>query len=375
MKSADTNRKIDAETAANIAEAAVTRTSGVPATLYDVEELSEESRRNLVLRSKVALGKQSHSIIIKVTRSPDYAASSADLFANSGLAKEWVARELLGQSQGHNSSALLAGDAEYGLIVFEDFGSHLSSLDTILLNGSASAAEAALTAYAISLGKLHAATVDCAQRHATIIRKTFSAAAIPASVGADWMERPLPEIEGVAIPNDEIEVVRSRLAEPGPWIALVHGDSCPDNVLLSSGQARLLDFEFSAPGHMLLDAVYWRIGFPTCWCAGAVPDDVADRIDAAYRGEVIAVLPEIADDHVFATEAALISVAWTLHNLRWLLESALLTDSTWGIASRRSRILWYLDAAITACRKADILPRCWFPRRTEPVRRIISIEN
>ena len=135
---------------------------------------------------------------------------------------------------------------------------------------------------------------------------------MPLSAGSDWLSETIPAVDGLTLPEEEVEFIRSRLAHPNQWQALVHGDSCPDNVLFKSGKACLLDFEFSSPGHMLLDAVYWHIGFPTCWCAGTVPEALVGRLDAAYRRELENVLPEIADDRLFLSEMAIIHVARTL---------------------------------------------------------------
>jgi len=146
----------------------------------------------------------------------------------------------------------------------------------------------------------------------------------------------------------------ARLESPGPWLALVHLDPCPDNVLLAGdGTARLIDFEFSSPGHALLDAAYWWMGFPTCWCAGRVPDTISRRIDLAYREALGDSVPATA---AFRLESAIIAVIWLFGSLAWLLEDALKTDSTWGISTRRSRILHYLDVAIRMSTDADVLP-------------------
>ena len=149
----------------------------------------------------------------------------------------------------------------------------------------------------------------------------------------------------------ELAIVRSKLIDPGPWLGLVHGDGCPDNVLLSRGDASLIDYEFSAPGHVLLDAVYWRIGFPTCWCAGRVPENVADRIERVYRRELAGALPEAADDCAFSYEMAIATIARLVLSLRGL-KRALEKDETWGVATTRSRILWYLRATIDGCERA-----------------------
>ncbi len=305
------------------------------------------------MRAQASIGGRARSVIIKATRALDYAPSSAAAFSDSGLVREWVARALFGQSETLRPLSLLAGDAEHGLIVFDDLGADLVSMATRLIDGPAADAEGALAAYAASLGLLHAATIGCAQRHAVMLRGTFPAAKVPENMGVDWLAAPVPELAGQGLPEDELDVVRARISDPGPWLALVHGDGCPDNVLLAGDKAWLLDFEFSAPGHALLDAAYWRIGFPTCWCAGATPEPIADRIEAVYRRELAVGVPEAADDEAFQAEMAIASVARLLFSLRWLLNGALAQDSVWGIATRRSRILWYLQAARAACAKAE----------------------
>lgn len=352
----DAYRQLNEQDAAQLAEAALARAFDQTVVLSAVQPLTAGSRRNLVLRAIASIGETAVSIIIKTTCSSDYAPNTPEAFSNSGLIKEWTARELLKRCVGHQSSALLAGDVEHGLIVFEDLGSSLISLDVPLLNSRTDEAETALIEYARSLGRLHAATIGCASQHAAILREKFPHASIPPSPGSDWLSEPIPAVDGLTLPQEEVEFIRSRLAHPNQWQALVHGDSCPDNVLLKNGKACLLDFEFSSPGHILLDAVYWHIGFPTCWCAGTVPEDFVARLDAAYRREVENVLPEIADDRLFLSEMAIIHVARTLFSLRWLLENALIEDTTWGLATRRSRILWYLESAIVACGKAGVLP-------------------
>src|SRR5262249_10829632 len=103
-------------------------------------------------------------------------------------------------------------------------------------------------------------------------------------------------------PASELELLSARLGNPGPWLSLVHGDPCPDNALLVDGRIRLIDYEWARPSHALLDGLYWRMGFPTCWCAGRIPADVAARVDAIYRAELARKMPLALDDA--ASEAA-----------------------------------------------------------------------
>jgi hypothetical protein len=209
-----------------------------------------------------------------------------------------------------------------GILVFEDFGEELPSLvKPPLLHGSAKDAEQALTAYAIALARLHAETTHLQAEYTEIVRTAFPRANVPRRgkagalpLGHGWIDRVAhnaPSLRGGTLPDREVMLIAQRLRRPGPWLALAHGDPCPDNVLSTSGgRAELIDFEFATPGYALLDAAYWRMGFPTCWCAGHVPREVSNCIDRAYRTILAESVPLAADDDVFQQESAFISVAW-----------------------------------------------------------------
>ena len=74
------------------------------------------------------------------------------------------------------------------------------------------------------------------------------------------------------------------------------GDLCPDNNLLTAGGVRLLDFEAAGIYSVFLDAAYIRMPFSTCWCVFRLPADLSEDAEAAYRQQVSAVLPQLADD-------------------------------------------------------------------------------
>lgn len=345
-------RSFTADDAVRVAAAALSRQAGGTFVIDDVRDLGGDQRRNLVLRASAidACG-FARSIVIKATRAADYDPSAANAYQTSGLVKEWAATTLLAGQAARcgGCAALLASDVAQGVLVFEDYGEDLASLAQPLLHGSADEAEQALTAYAIALARLHAGTLGCREEHAAIVRTALPHATLPPP-GRGWIEReprPVIAVLGRNVPDDELATMEERLRSPGPWLALVHRDPCPDNVLLTTdGTARLIDFEFASPGHALLDAAYWRIGFPTCWCAGQVPDTVGERIDAAYRTALGEAVPAAADRDAFQRESAIIGVIWLFGSLAWLLEGALEEDTDWGIATRRSRILHYLAAAI-----------------------------
>jgi hypothetical protein len=82
---------------------------------------------------------------------------------------------------------------------------------------------------------------------------------------------------------DQVEFVRelesafeSSFSLHGNFATLIHGDLCPTNtvILNKTGDVALLDFEFSRPGHALMDACVFRLGFPTSHYSGSLPRSV-----------------------------------------------------------------------------------------------------
>lgn len=157
------------------------------------------------------------------------------------------------------------------------------------------------------------------------------------------------------LPSEEITAIQAAIADPGPFFCLIHRDPCPDNVLLVGGQARLVDFEFAHYGHALVDAAYVAMGFPSCWCAGTVPDDVAAQFLATYR-RAAAAMPVMADERAFGRAFALVAGGWLLQRLGWLYGLATSEDAPWGIATRRARVLNDLNAFIGIAGRAQALP-------------------
>lgn len=150
-------------------------------------------------------------------------------------------------------------------------------------------------------------------------------------------------------------VIRT-VESPGPFLAYIHGDPCPDNVFFLGEQVRLIDFEFGRFGHALLDATYGRMMFPTCWCANRLPRAVVAQMEAAYRAALVRGCPEAQEDRVFETSLVSVCAFWVLNTLSWQLAGALQGDRTWGIATVRSRFLALLEAFIATAEEFDHLP-------------------
>lgn len=298
-------------------------------------------------------------VVIKGTRAAGYHADAEDAFAAMGLAREWGAATLLAAlaPNANYLAPLLAGDAVAGVLVYAAIGADAPSMVATLLEGSWSAAEACLVGYATSLGHLHAASKNCRDRHAASVRTGDPNTRVANEIGETWLARPIAvSLLGGELPEAEVTILRDRLREPGPWSVLLHQDLCPDNVILTARGPVFLDFEFAAPGHAMLDATYWHVGFPTCWCAGRVPDALAEKADNAYRDAVARAIPEALNATSFIKERALAMVAHMFVGLAWHLEGALEHEEpSWGIATNRGRILWRIDAAIAASERVDVL--------------------
>ncbi|WP_406150853.1 phosphotransferase [Streptomyces sp. NBC_01012] len=71
--------------------------------------------------------------------------------------------------------------------------------------------------------------------------------------------------------------------DPTPHHALLHGDPCPGNDLRTADGVRFVDFERASLGNGLIELAYFRIGFPTCWCAMSVTAAPLAEVENVYR--------------------------------------------------------------------------------------------
>jgi phosphotransferase family enzyme len=151
-------------------------------------------------------------------------------------------------------------------------------------------------------------------------------------------------VEPAAGFEEEFQQLAAAMADPGPFLAYVHGDPCPDNCRIVDGKLRLFDFETSGFHHAMLDAVYGRIAFPTCWCVNRLPAHIAPMMEAAYRTELVKGCPAAGDDRRFQRELVHCCACWLIRNGIWMLENATQDDWRWGISTWRQRVLLRLDA-------------------------------
>jgi len=71
--------------------------------------------------------------------------------------------------------------------------------------------------------------------------------------------------------------------DPAPYHALLHGDPCPGNDLRTAAGVRFVDFEQASLGNGLVELAYFRIGFPTCWCAMSAAGAPLAEAERSYR--------------------------------------------------------------------------------------------
>jgi hypothetical protein len=117
----------------------------------------------------------------------------------------------------------------------------------------------------------------------------------------------------------------------------VHGDACPDNVRFVDGRLRVFDFEWASFGHVLLDGVYPLVPFPTCWCVGDLPIDLADRAATAYRTRlaVTAAIDTTAIERGMVVAWAAWLVSTTPNLLTTIADSG---DADWGTTTFAARV-------------------------------------
>jgi Ser/Thr protein kinase RdoA (MazF antagonist) len=265
---------------------------------------------------------------------------------------------------------LLGGDSEAGVLVMEDLGPGPSLADA-LLTGEFDQAQAGLIAYARALGRLHAWSASRGAELAALRARYAPGAALePAWMGA--IERGREAFLGVAAGlglatdgvGDEISGLGALMSGAGSggsglggsgYLGLVHGDACPDNVRLTGGDCLIFDFETSGWGPVVLDVAYLLAPFPSCWCFGAVPSDVAVPALDAYRVQVTAGTNDLGPEWPAAMAAAV--AGWIV--ARGSVMAGVLDEDRgpWGTTGMRPRLLAWMRSFTGAASQARVLPR------------------
>ncbi|MFD7598425.1 hypothetical protein ACFV6D_36030 [Kitasatospora sp. NPDC059812] len=269
-------------------------------------ELSEPvdlggSRRSTVLRCRTGSGE---SVIVKA-------------YTDEPEARRCFAAEAAGLSFGLAGPEVLGVDPKVPLLVMADLGDSPTLAD-VLLGSDAKAAGEGLVTWARALGRLAAKSV-----HRRVeFRQLWARYGTGMTAWDDepWIARnvaALPAVldaVGVAAPAGLCEeLARMGTAGGEEYPAFTPGDTCPDNNLLTPQGLRLLDFEAACYQSVFLTAAYCRTPFSTCWCVFVLPAGIARKVEEAYRAEVVAVYPALAEDAVWQAGMRQAVAVWTVN--------------------------------------------------------------
>jgi tRNA A-37 threonylcarbamoyl transferase component Bud32 len=274
------------------------------------------------------------------------------------LFNEWAGIELLTRA-GVETPGLLAADRERGFLVEEGFGDR--GFDELLMADDPGPARAAALQYATALGRLHARTRGREEEYRALRDRLGPRTTSRKELWGtrEWFADALPVLRDVLAglglpPGEELERelagLADTVADPGCFRVYTHGDPGPDNLRLAAGRAMLIDFEYGDFRHAFLDAGFVRMLLPTSWRVSRLPEELVDEMEAVYRRELVAGVPEAMADGRFA--AALLDgcAFWLVLTLVEALRrregkgSALDQDQQWGLSSLRQIVLGRLRA-------------------------------
>jgi hypothetical protein len=331
-----------------------------------LNRLTDPDRRNAVYRcTAYSENELTGSFIIKKISGPAFSTRDPDDWDVTRFFNDWVGAEYLesvfmGSPIGPR---FFGGNIDMGFFILEDLGEHRSLVGP-LLEGDATGAEKALQKFAVCLGKLHASTAGDVNRFQALYTAKL-AGLQPFLPERFELEARLQKIEtqlenlGLPVPaalTDEIQRAVNAVVQPDEFLTYIHGDPCPDNLFDMGDHFRLIDFEFGHFGHALLDSVYPRMIFTTCWCANRIPEDVVARFEKRYREELVRGCPKAQEDAVW--ESALVQMCGytLLRTLTMHLEDGLKEDHEWGRATTRQRVLARLQAFIITSEEFNKMP-------------------
>jgi hypothetical protein len=273
------------------------------------------------------------AIVKRVTGGPD---------AAERYRREVTALRLAGRMTPSPVAAMLATDPAARMLVLE------------YLAGTRQPAQSWSVAYATALARLHCAPVT-GENHEIPNYRGPGSDDVEAFVRlAGRLEVPIPLSTHV-----ELRAVLARL-EGGGARALLHGDPCPDNAVMTGDGIRFVDLEGAQQGPAMVELAYLRIGFPTCWCVTALPPAHVAAAESAYHDTCRSMrhTGTIGD----LTDAC---ISWLIQGDA-LVERARrrstdhltrLTrhDWAWGTATARERLLHRLGVVTAMARHSDDL--------------------
>jgi serine/threonine protein kinase len=211
-----------------------------------VEESLVQDRHHIV---RVVLA-DTRTVVLKRLRAAGEKRRDGDI----GFDREWAALSHLNGCD--VVPRFLGGDKSASVLIMSELPPGRSLADA-LLGDDRNQAVADLAAYATALASVNSFPAFSTDRPARLAGLRRGGAVFAA--------------------DDVLNEVVNAL-DTGPQ-GVLHGDPCPDNVVIDAdGVCRIFDFEFATGGPVALDASYLLAPFPSCWCFAPLP---ADAVEAA----------------------------------------------------------------------------------------------
>lgn len=348
------------------AETIVSNSLKMPINVSSMERLTGPGGDSILYRCfSTSASEAASSFMIKKSARSLLSIENLSTEQGKRFLNDWVGAEFLSSLHPDNriSPVFYGGDLAQGFFVFEDLGEH-HNLVNPLLQGDPVNAENGLLKYCIALGTLHAMTSGKARVYEAMFSARFPGQQPFAEelLGiTERMQRVYELLERLGISatqetGDEIKEVTDAVTSPGPFLAYIHADPCPDNLFDMGNTYRFIDFEWGHFGHALLDAVYPRMMWPSCWCANRLPDEIITRMESNYRAKLIEGCPQAKEDAVWELGLVQMCAITLLNRLAWDLEQALQEDRKRGIASIRQRTVAQLESFIKTSESFHKLP-------------------
>jgi hypothetical protein len=328
---------------------------GVEVTIQDVKFLSEPDRRNRIARLFLSTGNnEMRSVIFKQSLS-DKGQESTDDDILARFARDFAGLKFLSRSDiNHSIPKFLGASQSFRFILLEDLGdTHISLVDSLTKSDPGKALEA-LKRFTKSLAHFHMASHERLEKYDELLvsahpkRETLEDR-------IKWNEKDLiPKLEFVCkafdipftneVKQEAMDVIKTSLS-PGDFYVLTHGDICPDNVFdhEDKDELQLIDFEWVRPGSGLLDATYFRMNFPTCWCAKALPEEVILELEGFYRQTIASKIRASLDDSKYNEHYVAACGFWLLSSMPFALR-IMDKDECWSSGPVPTDSLWKPEA-------------------------------
>jgi len=266
--------------------------------IEEIEILSEEDRKNRVARLFISKNEENIRTLIFKQSLVDKKQNTEDeieIFAR--FTRELTALKFFNKyAINHSVPKFFGYNYTFRFILLEDLGLHVSLVDTLTQSDQVKAL-ASLTRFTKALAYFHMASYERLSEFDEMIL-SVNPARESLNNECKWYQKELLSQLKSACKNfdllftsklkQEVNFLIREVFKPKYFNVLTHGDLCPDNVFDREDESslQLFDFEWVRPGSALLDLTYFRMNFPTCWCARALPEKIIVELETLYRNTI-----------------------------------------------------------------------------------------